>query len=239
MIELKGLKKKYDDAYVLKGINYTFKEGKTVAIIGSSGSGKSTLLRCINHLVDFDEGAVIFKGELLTKKNIHKHRKDIQMVFQDFHLFTSMNVLKNITYAQEKVLHRSKKAAVEKAMELLELVGLQHKKDARVFNLSGGQKQRIAIARSLAMDPEVLLFDEPTSSLDPEMVSDVLDVIKKLSSKGYTSIIVTHEMGFAKEVSDEIVFMDEGEIVESGNTQSFFNSPKTKRAELFLQKILK
>lgn len=238
MINVKNLYKNFDDLEVLKNINIEFSKGKTTVIIGSSGSGKSTLLRCINRLAEPTSGDIYFEGELITKKNIVKYRIEMAMVFQSFNLFSNMTVAKNINYAQVKVKHQSKDNATKTTKELLALVGLLDKIDAYPNQLSGGQKQRIAIARALATKPKVLLFDEPTSALDPEMVNEVLDLIKELTTQGYTSLIVTHEMGFAKEVGDYILFMDEGEIVEFTEAKEFFNSPKSQRAKEFLNKIL-
>ncbi len=238
MIKVKALYKNFGDLEVLKDINYTFKEGYTTVIIGSSGSGKSTLLRCINKLEEKSSGEITFDNKIISLENINEVRKEVGMVFQQFNLFSNMNIIDNIMYAPIVVKKVKKPYIYKQAISLLELVGLVDKELAYPHTLSGGQKQRIAIARALAMKPKVLLFDEPTSALDPEMVNEVLDVIKNLSKKGYTNIIVTHEMGFAKEVADEIIYMDQGEIIESGNVKDFFVKPKTKRAQEFLNKVL-
>lgn len=239
MIEVKNLFKSFGDLEVLKNINYNFLEGKTTVIIGSSGSGKSTLLRCINMLEIPSSGSIYYQGEeVLAKGNIQKVRSEIGMVFQSFNLFSNMTVIKNITYALKTVKKLSDKEAIEIAEELLVTVGLTDKTNEYPHKLSGGQKQRVAIARSLAMNPKVMLFDEPTSALDPEMVNEVLEVIKKLTKSGLTNIIVTHEMGFAKEAADYVVYMDEGEIVEINTPSVFFKKPKTARAQAFLNKIL-
>lgn len=238
MIKVEKLYKNFDDNQVLKNINVNFEKGKTTVIIGSSGSGKSTLLRCLNYLETPTSGDIYFEGELLDKKNIVEHRKEMGMVFQSFNLFSNMSVIDNVIYAQRKVRHIEKNQAFNNARFLLETVGLSEKENEYPSKLSGGQKQRVAIARALAMEPKVLLFDEPTSALDPEMVNEVLDVIKDLTTKGYTSIIVTHEMGFAKEVADYIIFMNDGEIVEYEACKDFFENPKSERAIAFLNKIL-
>lgn len=215
-------------------------QGEVVAIIGPSGSGKSTFLRCINLLEDPTGGFIWIKDKEITKPQVNKLaiRKNIGMVFQHFHLFPHMTVLENVTYAPIKVKHMKKDLAEKLAEELLAKVGLTEKINAYPNRLSGGQKQRVAIARALAMDPEIMLFDEPTSALDPEMVKEVLDVMKDLAQTGMTMVVVTHEMNFAKEVADRIFFMDEGQIVEEGKPKDFFSKPKTKRAEDFLSKVL-
>ncbi|QVK17422.1 amino acid ABC transporter ATP-binding protein [Mycoplasmatota bacterium] len=238
MIKVEKLYKNFDDNQVLKNINVSFEKGKTTVILGSSGSGKSTLLRCLNHLETPTSGNIYFEGELLDKKNIIEHRKEMGMVFQSFNLFSNMCVIANVIYAQRKVRHIEIEQAIKNARFLLNTVGLSEKENEYPRKLSGGQKQRVAIARALAMEPKVLLFDEPTSALDPEMVNEVLDVIKDLTTKGYTSIIVTHEMGFAKEVADYIIFMNDGEIVEYKPCKDFFENPKSERAIAFLNKIL-
>ncbi|KFZ27155.1 MAG: Arginine transport ATP-binding protein ArtM [Candidatus Izimaplasma bacterium HR2] len=239
MIKVKNLEKSFGDLHVLKDINYHFKKGKTTVIIGSSGSGKSTLLRCINMLEKPDSGDILLEDTLINySKNINAIRQRIGMVFQSFNLFSNMTVLNNVTYALRVVKKESIAKANNKALELLEKVGILDKKDNYPNTLSGGQQQRVAIARALAMNPDVMLFDEPTSALDPEMVSEVLEVMKKLTHTGLTNIIVSHEMGFAKEVADEIIYMDEGKIIEHNDALTFFNQPSTKRAQEFLQKIL-
>ncbi len=239
MIKVKHLEKSFGDLHVLKDINYHFKKGKTTVIIGSSGSGKSTLLRCINMLEKPDSGDILLEDTLINySKNINAIRQRIGMVFQSFNLFSNMTVLNNVTYALRVVKKESIAKANNKALELLERVGILDKKDNYPNTLSGGQQQRVAIARALAMNPDVMLFDEPTSALDPEMVSEVLEVMKKLTHTGLTNIIVSHEMGFAKEVADEIIYMDEGKIIEHNDALTFFNQPSTKRAQEFLQKIL-
>lgn len=240
MIKTIDLTKKFGDNLVLKDISTTINQGEVVAIIGPSGSGKSTLLRCINLLEDPTGGYIWIKDKEITQPQVNKLaiRKNIGMVFQHFHLFPHMTVLENVTYAPIKVKHMKKALAEKLAEELLAKVGLTDKVNAYPNRLSGGQKQRVAIARALAMDPEIMLFDEPTSALDPEMVKEVLDVMKDLAQTGMTMVIVTHEMNFAKEVADRIIFMDEGQIVEEGKPKEFFSKPKTKRAEDFLSKVL-
>ncbi len=238
MIEIRNLNKYFNKLHVLKNISYTVKKGNVISIIGPSGSGKSTLLRCMNLLEIPTNGEIIFEGENIQKTNINKIRENMGMVFQHFNLFPHMTVLQNITLAPIKVKNISKEDACNFAMELLDKVGLTDKKDAYPSNLSGGQKQRIAIARALANKPHVLLFDEPTSALDPEMVKEVLKVMQDLAKEGMTMVIVTHEMNFAKEVSDKIVFMDKGEILEENDPYTFFNNTKTERAKEFLSKVL-
>ncbi len=240
MIEIKNVSKWFGDFQVLKDINETIEKGQTVVICGPSGSGKSTLLRCINGLEPYQEGEIIVDGESLSdpKTNLYKLRQKIGMVFQRFELYPHMTVLKNITLAPMKVLKKSKKEAEKKAMELLERVGIPDKANEYPANLSGGQQQRVAIARSLAMEPEYMLFDEPTSALDPEMINEVLEVMVDLAKEGMTMVVVTHEMGFAREVADEIIFMDEGRIVERGTGEEFFANPKSERTKLFLSQIL-
>jgi polar amino acid transport system ATP-binding protein len=239
MIKVNNLEKSFGDLHVLKDINYHFKKGKTTVIIGSSGSGKSTLLRCINMLEKPDSGKIYLEDNLVDyNKNINTIRQKIGMVFQSFNLFSNMTVLHNVTYALRVVKKNSISESNKIALELLEKVGILDKKDNYPNTLSGGQQQRVAIARALAMNPDVMLFDEPTSALDPEMVSEVLDVMKSLTNIGLTNIIVSHEMGFAKEVADEIIYMDEGKIIEHNDALTFFKQPSTKRAQEFLQKIL-
>ncbi len=222
------------------GVSTEVEQGEVVVVIGPSGSGKSTFLRCINGLDAFDEGHVIIDGvDLADKKtNINKVRAEVGMVFQQFNLFPHKTVLENLTLAQRKVRKRDQKTADEKSRMLLEKVGIPEKADQYPSRLSGGQQQRVAIARALAMDPKVMLFDEPTSALDPEMVGEVLDVMKQLAREGMTMIVVTHEMGFAREVADRVIFMDEGKVVEVGTPEHFFTNPQEERAKLFLKQVL-
>ncbi|MEI1422000.1 arginine ABC transporter ATP-binding protein ArtR [Bacillus cabrialesii] len=240
MIKVEKLSKSFGKHEVLKNISTTIAEGEVVAVIGPSGSGKSTFLRCLNLLEKPNGGTIMIKDQEITKPktNTLKVRENIGMVFQHFHLFPHKTVLENIMYAPVNVKKESKQAAQEKAEELLRKVGLFEKRNDYPNRLSGGQKQRVAIARALAMNPEIMLFDEPTSALDPEMVKEVLQVMKELVETGMTMVIVTHEMGFAKEVADRVLFMDQGMIVEDGNPKEFFLSPKSKRAQDFLEKIL-
>lgn len=240
MIHVKNLKKSYGKNNVLNGIDQHIKKGEVVVIIGPSGSGKSTFLRCLNLLEEPTSGEIIFEGKNITDKNndINKTREKMGMVFQHFNLFPHKTVLENITLAPIKVKGLSVEEANKKAMELLKLIGLSDKKDAYPASLSGGQKQRIAIARSLAMEPDVLLFDEPTSALDPEMVGEVLNVMKDLAKKGMTMVVVTHEIGFAREVGDRILFIDGGKILEEGTPEEVLNNPKNDRTKDFLSKVL-
>ncbi|WP_144569133.1 amino acid ABC transporter ATP-binding protein [Bacillus pseudomycoides] len=240
MIKIENLHKSFGQNEVLKGITTTIEKGEIVAIVGPSGSGKSTFLRCMNVLETPTNGHIWIGNEEVTnpKTNIMSVRENVGMVFQHFHLFPHMTVLENITYAPVNVKGVAKPEAEKKAKELLEKVGLLDKKDAYPNRLSGGQKQRVAIARALAMEPEVMLFDEPTSALDPEMVKEVLEVMKSLVTIGMTMAIVTHEMGFAKEVADRVLFLDGGKLVEDTSPEQFFTEPKSKRAQEFLQKIL-
>ena len=240
MIHVKNLKKSYGKNNVLNGINEHIKKGEVVVIIGPSGSGKSTFLRCLNLLEEPTSGEIIFEGKNITDKNndINKTREKMGMVFQHFNLFPHKTVLENITLAPIKVKGLSVEEANKKALELLKLIGLSDKKDAYPSSLSGGQKQRIAIARSLAMEPDVLLFDEPTSALDPEMVGEVLNVMKDLAKKGMTMVVVTHEIGFAREVGDRILFIDGGKILEEGTPEEVLNNPKNDRTKDFLSKVL-
>lgn len=240
MIELRNVYKNFGKLEVLKGINFTIEKGQVVTLIGPSGSGKSTILRCINLLETPTKGQVLIEGKDITlpKTDVQLIRKDIGMVFQHFNLFPHMTVMENMTYAPIRVNKRSKEEAEEKAMELLKLVGLTEKVKTYPGKLSGGQKQRIAIARALAMEPKIMLFDEPTSALDPEMVKEVLEVIKELAHTGITMALVTHEMGFAREVSDRICFIDDGLILEDSTPEAFFGQPKTERAKSFLEKVL-
>lgn len=239
-IIVKDLKKSYGSNQVLKGIDMQVREGEVVCVIGPSGSGKSTFLRCMNMLEEITAGEVIVDDYNLNDKNvdINKVRENIGMVFQHFNLFPHMTVLKNIMFAPTELGKQTKAEARETAMKLLERVGLADKADALPGQLSGGQKQRVAIARALAMNPDIMLFDEPTSALDPEMVGEVLGVMKDLAREGMTMMIVTHEMGFAREVSDRVVFMDGGYIVEEGTPQEVFGNPKNERTISFLEKVL-
>lgn len=240
MIEINKINKWYGDFHVLQDVDEVIEHGQTVVICGPSGSGKSTLLRCINGLEPFQKGEILVDKISVKdpKTNLYKLREKIGMVFQRFELYPHMTAMENITLAPRKVRKWSKERAQDKAMELLKRVGMVDKADAYPANLSGGQQQRIAIARSLAMEPAYMMFDEPTSALDPEMIKEVLDVMIELAKAGMTMLCVTHEMGFAKEVADEIIFMDKGKIVERGTYDDFFNNPQTDRAKLFLSQIL-
>ncbi|WP_195972224.1 ATP-binding cassette domain-containing protein [Clostridium thermobutyricum] len=240
MICVKELKKSFGNHEVLKGISANIKKGEVVVVIGPSGSGKSTFLRCLNLLEVPTSGEIIFEGNNITDKktDINKIREKMGMVFQQFNLFPHKTVLDNLTIAQINVKKKSVEDSKKKALELLEKVGLVDKANAYPNSLSGGQKQRIAIARALAMEPDVMLFDEPTSALDPEMVGEVLSVMKSLANEGMTMVIVTHEMGFAKEVGDRILFIDEGVIMEEGTPEEIFENPKNERMKAFLSKVL-
>jgi len=240
MIEIKNVSKWFGDFQVLTEINETIDRGQTVVICGPSGSGKSTLLRCINGLEPYQKGEIIVDGTSLNapKVNLYKLREKIGMVFQRFELYPHMTALANISLAPVKVRKWSKKKAEEKAMQLLERVGIPDKAHAYPANLSGGQQQRVAIARSLAMEPAYMMFDEPTSALDPEMIGEVLEVMKTLAREGMTMVVVTHEMGFARTVADRVIFMDKGEIVEQAEPETFFNNPVNDRTKLFLSQIL-
>lgn len=238
MIEIKDLHKSFGSHKVLKGINETVDESEVLCIIGPSGSGKSTMLRCINHLEEPTSGEIYIDGELITDKNINEVRKRMGMVFQSFNLFPHKTVLENITIAPMNVKGVSQEEAEKKAMELLARVGLEDKASEYPKSLSGGQQQRVAIARALAMDPEVMLFDEPTSALDPEMVGEVLSVMKDLAKEGLAMIVVTHEMGFAKEVAGKVIFMDDGVIVEEGTPEQVIDDPQQPRTKDFLSKVL-
>ena len=240
MIEVKNLRKSFDDIEVLKGINETINKGDVACIIGPSGSGKSTFLRCLNLLEIPTGGQIIFEGEDLTAKGVdlNLHRRKMGMVFQQFHLFPHMTVIDNLTMAPVLLKKATKAQAEKKGMELLERVGLADRASAYPAELSGGQKQRVAIVRALCMNPDVMLFDEPTSALDPEMVGEVLDVMKELAREGMTMVVVTHEMGFAKEVANRVLFMDDGVIMEEGTPQEIFENPKCERLKTFLSKVL-
>lgn len=240
MIKVEQLVKKFGENIVLKQISTTIKQGEVVAIIGPSGSGKSTFLRCLNLLEQPTSGDIWLKGKKITDPKTNKlaMREHIGMVFQHFNLFPHMTVLDNVTYAPQKVKNISKADAEETAYKLLDKVGLTDKANTYPNKLSGGQKQRVAIARALAMNPEVMLFDEPTSALDPEMVKEVLDVMKDLADSGMTMVVVTHEMNFAKEVADQILFLDDGKLIEKGDPETFFTNPQTDRAKDFLDKVL-
>jgi polar amino acid transport system ATP-binding protein len=240
MIKFKGVDKWFKDLHVLKHIDLQVKPGEVVVVCGPSGSGKSTLIRTINKLEPIDKGTLVVDGVDLSDKkaDINKLRAEIGMVFQQFNLYPHLSVLKNITLAPIKIRNMSKKDAQDQAFALLERVGLSEKKDVYPTQLSGGQQQRVAIARALAMKPRIMLFDEPTSALDPEMIGEVLQVMKDLAQSGMTMMVVTHEMGFAREVSDRIIFMDEGEILEEAQPEEFFKHPKHERAQQFLKEIL-
>lgn len=242
LIKVEDLKKHYNGSTVkaLDGIDCEIVQGEVVVIIGPSGSGKSTFLRSLNLLEIPTSGKIYFEGVDITDKkvNINQHRQKMGMVFQHFNLFHNMNVLQNMTKAPMTLLKKSKEEAETQALELLERVGLKDRADAYPSQLSGGQKQRVAIVRSLAMNPDVMLFDEPTSALDPEMVGEVLEVMKDLAKSGMTMVVVTHEMGFAREVGDRVIFMDDGKILEEGTPDEIFNHPKNVRLQEFLSKVL-
>ncbi len=240
IISMKKIDKFYDDFHVLKGIDFSVKKGEIVVICGPSGSGKSTLIRCINGLEEIDSGDIIVDNIDIygSKKNLQEIRSEVGMVFQHFNLFPHLTILENITLAPTLVKDVKKSEAQKIAMGLLKKVKLEHKWNSYPADLSGGQKQRVAIARSLAMKPKIMLFDEPTSALDPETIGDVLSVMKDLAKENFTIVCVTHEMGFAKEVGDRIVFMDHGVIIEQSTPEEFFNNPKSDRAKKFLNEIL-
>ena len=239
-ISVKGLKKNFGKLQVLKGMDVEVREGEVVCLIGPSGSGKSTFLRCLNRLEDITDGTVVVDGYQISDKSIdiNKVRENIGMVFQHFNLFPHLSVLENITMAPVEFKKMSKDEADKKAKELLKTVGLEEKADVYPAQLSGGQKQRVAIARALAMNPDIMLFDEPTSALDPEMVGEVLEVMKRLAAEGMTMVVVTHEMGFAKEVAHRVIFMDDGVIVEEGKPKEVFGNPQNPRTIDFLNKVL-
>ena len=240
MIDVKNLKKSFGDIHVLKGITTHVNKGECICIIGPSGSGKSTFLRCLNLLEKPEEGEIIVNGQQILdpKLNVDKFRENVGMVFQHFNLFPNMTVLKNITLAPVRLGKWKAEEADQRARKLLKRVGLEEKADVYPGQLSGGQKQRVAIARSLAMNPDIMLFDEPTSALDPEMVGEVLEVMKQLAADGMTMVVVTHEMGFAREVADRVVFMDDGYIVEEGTPDEVFGNPREERSRSFLDKVL-
>ncbi len=239
-VKVTGLQKRFDDLEVLNGIDLTVNEGEVVCLIGPSGSGKSTFLRCLNKLEESTGGEIIVDGFKITDKkcDINKVRENIGMVFQQFNLFAHMNVLKNIMFAPVELKKMTTAEAKEKALALLERVGLSDKAESYPHELSGGQKQRVAIARSLAMNPDIMLFDEPTSALDPEMVGEVLQVMRELAEGGMTMVVVTHEMGFARDVADRVIFMSDGVIVEEGAPEEIFSNPKEQRTKDFLAHVL-
>ena len=240
MIKLENLVKNFGELNVLKNVNLTVKEGEKLVVIGPSGSGKSTLIRCMNYLEEPTLGRVSVDGyDLSSKKDLAKVRQSTAMVFQQFNLYPHMTVLENLTLAPMKLQNVSKKEAEESGLNYLDKVGLRHKADAYPSQLSGGQQQRVAIARALNMHPKIMLFDEPTSALDPEMIQEVLDVLVGLSKENITMVVVTHEMGFAKQVADRIVFMDQGQIIEEGTPEDFFGNPKNERAKAFINKVIR
>lgn len=241
VIRVEHLQKNFGQLHALKDVSLEVNKGEIVSLIGPSGSGKSTLLRCIHGLEKADKGNIYMNEELMDPQNKEKYREQrnhMGFVFQHFNLFPHMTVLENLNLAQTEVLARSKEDATKKSLELLKRVGLQDKKDAYPNNLSGGQKQRVAIARALCMDPDMMLFDEPTSALDPEMIKEVLEVMKDLGKQGMTMIVVTHEMGFARKVGSRVVFLDHGEIIEDASSEEFFSNPKSDRAKDFLSKVI-
>lgn len=240
LVEISGVNKHFGDFHALKDINLSIEQGEVVVVIGPSGSGKSTLCRTINRLETFESGSITIDGKPLPEegKALAKLRADVGMVFQSFNLFAHKTILENVTLGPIKVRKQSKAEAEKRAMELLTRVGVEHQAAKYPAQLSGGQQQRVAIARSLAMDPKVMLFDEPTSALDPEMIKEVLDVMKELARSGMTMLVVTHEMGFAREVADRLIFFDGGNIVEDTTPDEFYNNPQHERARVFLSKIL-
>ncbi|HIF9132580.1 TPA: amino acid ABC transporter ATP-binding protein [Photobacterium damselae] len=238
VIAFESIDKWYGDFHALKNINLSIQKGEKLVVCGPSGSGKSTLIRCINGLEQFDSGTLTVVGEPLTPQHLHSIRGQVGMVFQHFNLFPHMTVLENLTLAPIKVLKLTKKEAEQRALHFLDRVQIAHQADKYPSQLSGGQQQRVAIARSLCMKPDILLFDEPTSALDPEMISEVLDVMKSLADEGITMVCVTHEMGFARQVADRVVFMDEGEILEIAAPDDLFYRPQHLRTQQFLRKIL-
>ena len=240
MIKVRNLQKSFGDNHVLNGIDVDIRKGECVCVIGPSGSGKSTFLRCLNLLEKPEEGEIFINGQDIMdpKLNVDKYRENLGMVFQHFNLFPNMTVKQNITLAPVRLKKWTKEEADTKAIELLRKVGLERKADTYPNKLSGGQKQRVAIARALAMNPEVMLFDEPTSALDPEMVGEVLDVMKSLAKEGMTMIVVTHEMGFARDVADRVIFMADGYVVEEGRPDAIFTAPRERRTQSFLSRVL-
>lgn len=245
ILKAENITKKFGKLNVLNGINLSLQKGEVVAVIGPSGSGKSTFLRCLNKLERADGGNIMFDGEIIAQNGIYRKDKEIRpilkkmgMVFQQFNLFPHMSVLKNLMIAPTKLLGLSKEEAEKRALELLERVGLKDRAEAYPSQLSGGQKQRVAIVRALCMQPDVMLFDEPTSALDPEMVGEVLDTMKALAKDGMTMVVVTHEMGFAREVADRVIFMDSGMIIEEGTPEDIFKNPQNERTKSFLNKVL-
>ncbi|HVJ63922.1 MAG TPA: amino acid ABC transporter ATP-binding protein [Bdellovibrionota bacterium] len=239
LLEVKNLDKFYGSFQALKGINLSVKAGEVICVIGPSGSGKSSLIRSINQLEPYQGGEIYLHGDLIhPNREVDKLRQEIGMVFQSFNLFPHLTVLDNLMLAPTQVKRVSREAALAKSLALLKRVGIESQKDKYPHSLSGGQQQRVAIARALAMEPKVMLFDEPTSALDPEMISEVLNVMKDLARSGMTMVVVTHEMGFAKEVADRVLFMVDGEVVEDSMPESFFSNPKTERAKLFLSQML-
>ena len=239
MIEVRNIVKTFNDFKAVDDVSFNVKDGEVLTIVGTSGSGKSTVLRCINHLETPDSGQILIDGQPVTDENLREMRAKTAMVFQSFNLFDHLTVLENIMVAPIHVKKVSKEEAKAKAEELLTMVGLSDKKNKHPRSLSGGQKQRVAIARALAMEPETILFDEPTSALDPEMVGEVLDVMKKLANTGMTMVIVTHEMGFAKEISDNVIVMDNGKVIEEGTADKVFNHSENERTRRFLGSMLK
>ena len=238
VLQIRGLKKYFGKNRVIRGIDFALHSGEKVVVIGPSGSGKSTFLRCINRLEEPTAGEIYYNGKLITEKNIEKIRQDIGMVFQHFNLINNLTVMENLTLAPVKLKIMTESMAERKARELLRHIGLSNKAEAYPASLSGGQKQRIAIIRALLMEPKIMLFDEPTSALDPESIGDVLSLIREVTDGGMTTIIVTHEMGFAREVASRIVFIDEGKIIEEGTPEKFFGRPETPRVREFLKKVL-
>ena len=240
LLRVENLEKTFGTNKVLKGINFTVEKGEVISIIGSSGSGKSTLLRCLNRLEEPTKGKIFLEGEEIPEsgKNLRQMRSKMAMVFQSFNLYSNLNVLDNLTIGPVKVLNKGKKETEELAIKFLTKVGMEGYVQAKPAQLSGGQKQRVAIARGLTMEPEIMLFDEPTSALDPEMVGEVLEVMKNLADQGMTMAVVTHEMGFAKEVGTRVMFMDEGRILEQGTPEDIFDHPKEARTQEFLSKVL-
>lgn len=238
MLKIKDLKKNYGKNKVLRGIDFELEMGERVVVLGPSGSGKSTFLRCINRMEEPTSGEIFFKGILITDKNIQKIRQDVGMVFQHFNLINNLTVMDNLILAPTILKIMDENAAIKKARGLLKHIDLLDKAESFPASLSGGQKQRIAIIRAMMMEPEVLLFDEPTSALDPESIGDVLSLIQELADNGMTIMIVTHEMGFAREIASRVVFIDEGKIIEEGTPEEFFENPKTPRVKEFLKKVL-